>query len=210
MGITIHASGKLSDTDAVEPLIADVKTIASRYGWSHRIISDDFATEPNAVLTHPDPGTGGAVIEGSLGLKDIILHIGDGAESFSILFDRSGVLTDLFQQLAWIESKGTSERFTSCKTQFADIESHIKLIEVLYLIKSKYIPGLTVDDEGSFWEKRDRRALAEKRISLGHYLRRTEKILKSIELPEADRWNSETIAVKIEEALRADDEEGSV
>lgn len=207
MGITIFASGKLSDTDAIEPLIADVKESAARYGWGHHIISDDFDAEPNAVLTHPDGGTGGAVIEGSLGLKGIILQIGDGAEAFSILFDRSGVLTDVINQLMWIENKGAGGRFISCKTQFADIESHIRLIEVLDLVKGKYIPDLIVDDEGSYWEKRDRRSLAEKRILLGHFLRRTEKILGSIELSEADRQNAETIAERIEEALTKNDEE---
>ncbi|MHB8845833.1 MAG: hypothetical protein ACYC7L_13920 [Nitrospirota bacterium] len=207
MGITIHASGKISDTNHIEALIADVKEIAARHGWRHHVISDDFETEPNATLTPPGPGTSGAVIEGSLGLKGIVLNIGDGAESFSILFDRSGVLTDLLNQLMWIENKGAGERLTSCKTQFADIESHIRLIEVLDLLKGKYIPDLTVDDEGSYWEHRDRRALAEKRILLGQYMRCTEKILKGIELSEADRQNAETIAERIEEALRKNVEE---
>lgn len=207
MGITIHATGKISDTTAIEALIADVKDIADRYGWGHHIISDDLDTEPNATLTHEGPGIAKAVIKGSLGLQGIILNIGDGVEPFSILFDRSGTLTDILHQLLWIESKGAISRCISCKTQFADIESHIKLIEVLDLLKGKYIPDLTVDDEGSFWTKRDRRALAEKRIKLGQYLRHTVKILEKIELSEPDRLDPGTIADRIEDALKANDED---
>jgi len=206
MGITIFASGQLASTNDIQPLIADVKSIATRHDWTSHIVDDDFDAEPDAVLTHDDPEAPGALIKGSLGLKGIVITIGDGAEPFSLLFDRSGVLTDLLQQLAWIESKGTVERFTSCKTQFADIGSHVDLVEVLDLIKKKYLPGLTVDDEGSYWAERDRRLLAEKRIMVNRRIRRTERLITGIELSDEERFEADAIADKIENALRADEE----
>jgi hypothetical protein len=46
----------------------------------------------------------------------------------AILFDRSGTLTDMMQQVSWIHDKGQGERFTACKTQFGSIEAHIRII----------------------------------------------------------------------------------
>ena len=145
MGITIFASGNIADINDIQPLIADIKEIAAGHGWNYHIVCDDFGSVPTGKLTR-DLEARGAKIEGSLGLKGIIIETGDGAEPFSILVDRCGVLTDMLQQVAWIESRGTSGRFTSCKTQFANIESHIRFIEVLDLLKRKYIPGLVVND----------------------------------------------------------------
>jgi len=206
MGITIFAAGKLQNTVDIEPLIADVKNIATRHNWTCHIVSDNYDAEPDAVLIHDDPGALGASIRGSLGLQGIIINIGDGAEPFSFLFDRSGVLTDMLQQLAWIESNRTTERFTSCKTQFTAIGSHINLVEILDLLKHKYLPGLTVDDEGSYWDERDRRMLADKRITVGRHIRRTEKLIAGIELSKEKHSGANMIADKIEKALREDGE----
>jgi hypothetical protein len=204
MSITIFSTGSIDSIDYIPALIADIKEIADEHQWNHHIIDDDFDGERDATVTRPEPGAPGVIIRGSLGLKGIIVTIA-GAEPFSILFDRSGVLTDIFQQLIWIESKERGGRFTSCKTQFADIESHIRIIEVLDFLKQKYIPDLEVNDEGAYWEKRDRRILAEKRIYLGHCLRHVEKVIAKIDFSEEDRNDAETISSKIEEALIRDD-----
>lgn len=207
MGITIFARGKIDRIEDLPRLIDDLKDVAGKRNWKYRVLDDDFDATPNAVLTHGASDRPGAVIEGSLGLKGVILNI-PGAEMFAVLFDRSGVLTDMFQQLAWIEGKGQNERLIMCKTQFASIDAHIALVELLDSLKRKYISNLTVTDEGAYWETRDRRILAEKRILLGHYLRRTEKVLSGIELSDEERKDPEAIADRIEEALlRAEDDE---
>jgi hypothetical protein len=117
-------------------------------------------------------------------------------------------LTDMFQQISWIETNGSNERFSACKTQFGSIESHIHVVEILDLVKKKYITDLIVNDEGAYWETRDRRILAEKRILLGHYLRHTEKVINSIEPSGNDAQDPEALARRIEEALLKADEEG--
>lgn len=207
MGITIFARGKIDRIEDLPRLIDDVKEVAGKRNWKYRVIDDDFNAEPDAVLTHGDSDRPGAVINGSLGLKGVILNV-PGAEMFAVLFDRSGVLTDMLQQLAWIESKGQTERLIMCKTQFADIDAHIALIELLDSLKKNYVSDLVVTDEGAYWETRDRRILAEKRILLGHYLRHTEKVLSSIELSDEERKDPEAIADRIEEALlRAEDDQ---
>jgi hypothetical protein len=207
MGITIFAWGRINRIADIARLIDDLKVIAEERKWTYRIIDDDFDALPNAVLTRCGPDKA-AAIEGSLGLKGIILNTDPGSEPLSVLFDRSGALTDLMQQLSWIHGNGQDERFTACKTQFGSLDSHIRIIELLAGLQEKYITNLIVNDEGAYWETRDRRILAEKRIALGQCLRHVERVSGNIELSGDDVRDPEIIADRIEQALlKADQKE---
>jgi len=210
MSITIFASGKIDHIEDIQRLVDELKGIAHEHKWTCHIIDDGFDLPPSAVLTHGDSDKPNAVIKGSLGLKGIVLNVETGVEPFSILFDRSGVLTDMLQQVSWISCNGQHDRFTMCKTQFGNIDSHILIIEILLRLKEMYITDLTVYDEGFYWKSRDRRLLAGKRIMLGHYLRLSEKVISSIEISGEDTRDPEKLATRIEEGLRkAHEEDGS-
>lgn len=208
MGITIYARGRLDRIGDVPSLIDELKGVAGEQNWTYHVIDDDFKVQPHAVIARRDSGAPAAKIEGSLGLKGIVLNVESGVEPLSILFDRSGVLTDMLQQLSWLQTRGESERFSLCKTQFGSIDSHIQVIEILDLVKKKYLSDLAVTDEGDYWESRDRRIMAEKRVALGRYLRLTEKVIGSIERSEDDAQDPDAVARRIEEALLKADEEG--
>jgi hypothetical protein len=139
MGITIFASGKLDRIEDIPHVIDDLKKVAEENNWKHHVIDDDFDVQSKAVLTRRDSGLPGAKIEGSVGLKGIIVNIDPQAESLAILFDRSGVLTDLMQQISWLDDNGRSTRFSMCKTQFGNIDAHIRIVELLDYLKKKYI-----------------------------------------------------------------------
>jgi hypothetical protein len=210
MGITIFVSGKLDRIEDIPHVIDDLKKVAEENNWKHHVIDDDFDVQPNAVLTRRDSGLPGAAIKGSAGLKGIIVNIDPQAESLAILFDRSGVLTDLMQQISWLDDNVQNKRFTMCKTQFGNIDAHIRIVELLDHLKKKYISDLAADDEGAFWETRDRRTLAEKRVVLGHFLRHTEKIIKGIDVSGIDVQDPEAIASRIEEAILKAEKEGGL
>jgi hypothetical protein len=201
MGITICARGEIDRIENIPLLIEDVKQFAGESNWTYRVIDDDFDIPADAVLTHRSSDKPGCIIEGSLGVKGIILNAGQGVEMLAVLFDRSGTLTDMMQQVSWIQNKGQDERLTMCKTQFGSIEAHIRIIELFDLLKKKYISNLMVDDEGAYWESRDRRILAEKRVALGHFIRHTERVISGIELSGEDARDPDAIASRIEEAL---------
>jgi len=201
MGITIYASGKIDGIYELPRLIEDVKAAAEKHNWTYRSINDDFGVQPNAALSVNEMPGKMASITGSLGLKGLILKMDPNVETLAVLFDCNGVLTDVLSQLSWIEGKGQEERFTACKTQYGSIDSHIRIVEFLDRLKKKYISNLTVRDEGAYWESRNRRLLAEKRVALGHFLRHAEKVISGIEISDADAHDPERIASKIEEAL---------
>ena len=207
MGITIFASGKIDRTGDIPNLIDDVRGIAQENNWTFRVIDEDFAVKPDAAIAPRESGVPVCRIEGSAGLKGIILNIDPKSEPFFLLFDKSGVLTDLMRQVPWIESNGQDERLTACKTQFGKIDSHIRIIELLDRLKKKYITDLAVTDEGAYWESRDPRILAEKRVELGHYIRHTERVISSIETSDDDARDTETLASRIEEALLKEEED---
>ena len=211
MGITIFAQGKLDRIEDIPGLIAELRVLAQGNNWAAHVLDNDFVVQPNAVLIPRDSGDPGCSIVGSLGLKGITLQLDPKTESLPILFDHHGVLTDIMRQVSWIDSNGQDERFTSCKTQFGEIDSHIRIIKLLDRLKNRYISNLSVTDEGDFWDSRDPRILAEKRIALGHYLRHTERVIGSIESADNDVQDAETIASRIEEALlKAAKEDGSL
>lgn len=208
MGITIFARGKIDHIKDIPLLIADARKFAGESNWTYHVIDEDFDAPADAVLTRRSSDEPGCIIEGSLGVKGIILNAGQGVEMLAILFDRSGTLTDMMRQVSWIQSKGQGERFTACKTQFGSIDEHIRIIDLLDLIKKKYISNLIVDDEGAYWESRVRRILAEKRVALGHAIRHTERVISGIELSGDDDKHPEVIASLIENALLREEKEG--
>lgn len=180
MGITIFARGKIDRIENIPLLIEEAKQFAGESNWTYHVIDDDFDSPADAVLTHRSSDKPGCIIEGTVGVKGIILNGGQGVEMFAILFDQSGTLTDMMQHLSWIDNKGRGERFTACKTQFGSIDEHIRINELFDLLQKKYISNLIVDDEGAYWESRDRRILAERRVALGHAIRHTERVISGI------------------------------
>ncbi len=209
MGITIYARGRIDSIGDIPRLIDEVKGIAEENDWEYAIIDDDFAVRPNAIFTRRD-SDGPAAIEGSLGLKGIIVSVDPGAESLAILFDRSGVLTDMMQQVHWLDNNVRDERFIACKTQFGSIDAHIRIIDLFDVLKKRYITDLVIDDEGAYWESRDCKFLAEKRAVLEHYIRHTERVIGGIEISGRDVQDPETVASHIEEALLEADKDGGL
>jgi len=201
MGITIFAQGKLEGIEGVPRLIEYVKSTARENGWKYHVIDVDFDAQLDAELSPGNSAENSAHIEGSLGLKGIVLNGDPGSEPLAILFDRAGVLTDMLQQLAWIQNDKQGERYTVCKTQYANIDTHIRIVELLDELKQRYIANLVVSDEGGYWESRDRRLLAEKRVFLGHCLRRTEKVISGIAMSDNEPRNADALEERIEEAL---------
>ncbi|MCP4605330.1 MAG: hypothetical protein GY847_33225 [Proteobacteria bacterium] len=208
MGMTISAKGNIDNVKDIQLAVDDLKSIAMSKNWTYTIIDDDFDIKPSAVITQMDSGEPGVNIEGTLGLKGIILYLETDVEPLSILFDHSGNLTDMLQQLSWLDDQEEEERFTICKTQFGSVDTHIYIIELLEHLKKKYVSDLIVNDEGGYWDNHDRKLLIEKRKVLDYHMDHTAKTLSNIDCPGDARHDPEKLLSLVEKAL-AHEESGT-
>jgi hypothetical protein len=207
MGITIFASGTINTLEAIPQLVVEVKEIAEKHGWRYSVVDDDFKVESAAKLV-PATADQPAVIEGSLGLKGIVLFIDPKCESLGILFNRSGALTCVMQQMLRSDLPGL-EPFTSCKTQFGCIDSHIEMVHLLDILKKRYIADLVVTDEGEYWESRDVERLSNKRDVLDHYMDHVSSVIRGIRVSKEDALDADSLGARVEQAL-LEAEEGKV
>ena len=210
MGITIFARGSIDTTDDIPVLIAEMKELSEKNGWTYEILDDAFEQDPGVEFKR-DEDASTVSIKGSLGLKGIIINVGYGVEPLALLFDRSGILTDIMSQVTWVQNPGEDNRLTFCKTQFGPIEAHISLIETLDILKKKYVTNLEVTDEGDYWTSRDRELLAEKRAVLKHYMNHAREAISNARIPPDAGLSAEDTASSIEKALLdAEDNKGPI
>ncbi len=200
MGMTIFARGSIDTTDDLPVLITEMKGLSEKNEWTYEILDDDFEQDSGVELNR-DEEASTISIEGTLGLKGIIIDVGYGVEPLALLFDRSGILTDIMSQATWVQNFEKDNRLTICKTQFGPIEAHISIIEILDILKKRYMTNLEVTDEGDYWTSRDRELLAEKRAVLEHYMNHAKEAISNAKIPADADLSAEDIASSIEKSL---------
>ena len=93
----------------------------------------------------------------------VVVSPGDGCESLTFLFDRTGRLRNVADLIT--NQVDPDPRFSfhvSVKTQFTALKMHIWIVGLLRYLKKTYLSDLTVNDEGEFWESGSRETLAER------------------------------------------------
>jgi hypothetical protein len=136
MGVTIHLQGTLRDDAALDDLIAIVKESARKHDWVTYDVdepdSDCFRVFDGEVVEYKGP------------LKGIAIVAHEDSEPVRFEFDPDGYLQ------------------TFVKTQFAPVNVHIRIVELLRAVEPCF-QSLTVEDEGAYWEKEDRAELERRR-----------------------------------------------
>lgn len=153
MGVTLHYRGSLDDPRRLPALCAELADIAQAMGWSAVRIDGDCDAPLDARL---NPDSGGARIDGNVGLKGIVLTPDDGSESLGFCFDRDGQLRSLLGQVLILD--GTfkpEESWAFTKTQFSSPERHVWIVGLLRYVQKHYVSNLEVRDEGGYWETGD-------------------------------------------------------
>ena len=134
MGVTIHFEGQLKNEAAYQQLLEEVSSIAKAEGWSSEAIESRVTTLLR-VRDEQDWNYVGPV-------KGIVISIAEDCDPVQLEFDR-----DLYVQ-----------EFT--KTQFAGVQTHLKLLELLKALKP-FFHDLKVEDEGEYWETGNLQGLTE-------------------------------------------------
>lgn len=138
MGLSIHYSGVIRDTSEINNLVNEVSDICKTLDWKYNIIKDS-----------------GDPIEG-------ILFSPENSEAIHMLFMPDGKLCSLFSFI--LKEKYPDKPFEpiytiSTKTQYAGMDAHIAIIDLLRYLSEKYFSSFELMDEGNYWETRDRSVL---------------------------------------------------
>lgn len=160
MGVELRYQGKLSGEGQLDRIIRslDISELHpkrvdmpydARYDVSGYALRPDFPLHRDAYLTLARfriraPEYGGVM---PLHYKGLILNIAPGHEPLSVIFGAYP------HRGEWVLDGCT-------KTQFAGLDSHLRMIGVLDALKS-YVPGLRVRDDSGYWTHRDARRAAE-------------------------------------------------
>jgi hypothetical protein len=134
MGVTVHFEGRLKGAQAFSSLLLHVEEI----GRAETLLTERFENA-QAKLGRVREERRWEYVGPT---KGILLYLHEDCDPLRLEFDR-----ELYVQ-EWV------------KTQFAGVETHVRLIQILRDI-GRFFRTLTINDEGEYWESENREALAE-------------------------------------------------
>jgi hypothetical protein len=134
MGVTVHFEGKLKDAQAFSSLLLYIEGI----GRADTLLTERFENSQaelgRGCEEQPWDYVGPT--------KGILLYLHEDCEPLRLEFDRELCVQE------WV------------KTQFAGVDTHIRLVQILRDIE-RFFQTLVVNDEGEYWESGNRETLAE-------------------------------------------------
>jgi hypothetical protein len=134
MGVTVHFEGRLRSAEAFSSLLLHIEEI----GRAETLLTERFeSSKAKLARVHEE-----RPLDYVGPTKGILLYLHEDCEPLRLEFDR-----ELFLQ-EWV------------KTQFAGVDTHIRLIQILRDIE-RFFHSLAVNDEGEYWESENKETLAD-------------------------------------------------
>lgn len=160
-GVTIHYEGTVRSASDVAAVVATARSFAKQYGWKVEDASAEHRKHVRVGAEKNEP------YEGKL--TGIVFYPAELCEPVWLQFG-----DDLFFQ-------------NYVKTQFAGADIHVAIIKLFDQLKP-LLKSLRVDDDGGYWEKRDRSGLddhfAKSREMLRQMKREEPMLYGPIKLPD--------------------------
>lgn len=173
MGVTIHYSGRLDDPARLSELLLGVQHFCFKRGWAYREADERIIGQAERLVFN-EVDVSGQLDDGTpVDWKDVYcdtevfavdehirglsIDVHPDCETVHLSFNRQGLLKSYEPQAPGYY---TEQGYFFVKTQFAPVEVHIAICELLRFVKDNYMPGLKVRDEGGYWQTGDREKLA--------------------------------------------------
>jgi hypothetical protein len=179
MGISIHYKGSLNQANLIDSFCEEMEAIAKEMEWKYLCIID----------------TGDST---EIPLKGVIISPHKDSEYLILTVDPTGTLRNAFM-MKFIKKHEDLTFLNFIKTQFAPVEIHIAVVQLLRYIRQKYMSNLYVLDDGCYWETSDADLLRNKIAFLNSMMDKVEGVLKTITFNKED--SVETVANKLEQLL---------
>lgn len=188
MGVTIHYRGRLKSPDMITGLMHEVEDICIANNWKHNLLTDE-RPYGDAVFDDDDDDDDdndynlmpNSRKKPDLGLRGITFQPHEDCETITFLFDTEGVLQSLFSMIFGSHDSRIKYPHIFVKTQFAGIETHIKIINLLVYLKKKYFKVLHITDEGGYYPKKNREALSGRMEFIGNAIDTIRDVFENAE-----------------------------
>jgi hypothetical protein len=159
MGITIHYSGKMDDPRLLPDLLTAARHFCFQRKWKYIDVDDRILGTVERWIPSDDEHVRTQESRIDDTLRGIIIQPHPKSESVFLTFNQGGELC--FYMPESEPGHYWENKLLFTKTQFAPLDIHISICELLQLVRDKYFPSLCVVDEGEYWETRDPAHLAQ-------------------------------------------------
>ena len=144
-GITIHFKGSVAESSAVDKIAEKACAVAQSNQWScDRLSGEDIRRADGITAKYIAESDMSADLSGA---KGVVIKPHEMSEPLYLVFSASGHLTNFI------------------KTQFAGVEVHVKVIELLQEVKP-FFTTLEIEDEGGYAQTKDKQRLAREMESV--------------------------------------------
>ena len=156
MGITIHYSGKLDAPRVLPELIIAARHFCSQRGWEYQDLDDRVLGKverrtmthvKNEELSNAEIDWTDTIVETNIFPLDdvqrgVLIKPHSECEPVWLIFNQSGELCFYLPE----QEPGHywENKFLFTKTQFAPIDIHVAICDLLHLIQDQYFPSLQV------------------------------------------------------------------
>lgn len=191
MGVTLHFRGKLNSLELVPEIVAEVADICDTNDWNYELFDEErfYQKEPSIdelqeqIEEMLDEDTDPALIKArklpDIGLRGIMFNPHPECEPIGLLFTEKGVLSSIFNAL-FPEVQGKKRMpWSFAKTQFAGIETHIKIVHLLAYLGKKYFKKFEINDDGGYYPDMNREKLEERMGIINHAIDTIEDIFEN-------------------------------
>lgn len=161
MGITIHYEGTLDDPGILQDMLTAVRHFCFKCKWKYVDVDERIIGKLDDDTPVDDT------------LRGVIIQPHPNSEGIWLAFNQRGELCFYHGEEEPGRYRIQEGGFT--KTQFAPIENHVAVCELLRMVKDNYFPGLQVWDEGEYWETGDVNRLAQHLHTLNRLMDAIEK-----------------------------------
>jgi hypothetical protein len=165
MGVTLHFRGKLKNANLIMELANEVADICDTNGWKYDLFTDDafYTPDPNETPSEKrkrrererEEAEDEALLATrklpDIGLRGIMFNPEGKCESVGLTFDKKGVINSIFSALFPEMNFGEKMPWSSTKTQFAGVETHIKLVKLMSYLGNKYFKKFELEDDGGYY-----------------------------------------------------------
>jgi hypothetical protein len=191
MGVTLHFRGNLKSPDLVPDIVAEIADICDTNDWKYELFDEDrfYQKQPSMsdlqeqIEEILDEDADPALIKTrklpDIGLRGIMFNPHPECEPIGILFTEKGVLSSIFNAL-FPEVQGKKRLpWSFAKTQFAGVEIHIQLVNLLDYLGKKYFKKFELKDDGGYYPKKDKGKLEERMDIINHAIGTIEDIFEN-------------------------------